>query len=286
VAGVEKTAICTPPGPEGSVDPASLVAADMCSIRTIYKVGGAQAMAAFAYGTETVPKVRKILGPGSGYVAAAKRLLYGRVDVGPPAGPSEAIILTDEWADPGTAALDLLIEAEHGPDSCSLLVTHCKELAQKVVDLLPGLIEELPEPRRDFCLQVFLKYGGVIVTNSIEESVDFANQFAPEHLELLVRRPFETLNLIKNAGEVLLGHHTPISLSNYSMGPNAILPTGGFAGSYSSVSVMDYLKRTSIAYADAKGFSRLKNTVIAMAEYEGFPAHARAVKERDVSQGE
>lgn len=281
VARVEQVIICTPPGSDGRVDAASLVAADMCGIREVYKVGGAQAMAAMAFGTETVPKIQKILGPGSGYVAAAKRLLYGRVDVGLPAGPSESIILADESASPRIVAVDLLIEAEHGPDSCALLVTHSRGLAEKVAEMVPALIEELPEPRRGFCKKVFEGYGGIVLTRSVEESADFVNQFAPEHLELLTANPFETLTLIKNAGEVLLGRYTPISLSNYSVGPNAILPTGGFARSYSAVSVWDFLKRTTVAYVDAAGFSGLSKSVITLAEYEGFPAHARAIKERE-----
>lgn len=281
VARVEQIIICTPPGPDGRVDAASLVTADMCGIREVYKVGGAQAMAAMAFGTETVPKVQKILGPGSGYVAAAKRLLYGRVDVGLPAGPSESIILADESASPRIVAVDLLIEAEHGPDSSSLLVTHSRALAEKVAEMLPGLIEELPEPRRGYCRRVFEGYGGIVLTRSVEESADFVNQFAPEHIELLTANPFETLTLVKNAGEVLLGRYTPISLTNYSVGPNAILPTGGFARSYSAVSVWDFLKRTTVAYVDAGGFSGLSKSVIALAEYEGFPAHARAIKERE-----
>jgi len=267
------------------VDAASLVAADLCGIKEIYKVGGAQAMAALAYGTETVPSVQKILGPGSGYVTAAKRLLYGSVDVGLPAGPSESIILADENASPTMVATDLLIEAEHGPDSCVLLVTHSSELSRKVAEIVPHLIDKLPEPRKSYCTQVFENYGGIVLTRSLEASAGFANRFAPEHLELLVSEPFETLNLIKNAGEVLLGRYTPISLSTSSMGPNAILPTGGFARSYSAVSLMDFLKRTSIAHADARGFSELSEAVIALAEYEGFPAHALAIKERLKERG-
>ncbi len=286
VAGVEEIVICTPPGPDREVDAASLVAADMCGIRDVYRVGGAQAMAALAYGTETIPRVQQILGPGSGYVSAAKRLLYGQVDVGLPAGPSDSIILADESASPGIVAADLLIEAEHGPDSCALLVTDSRELAEKVKKILPGLIDDLPQPRKDYCRQVFQGYGGIVLTRSVEESAEFVNRFAPEHLELLVHDPFVTLNLIKNAGEVLLGHYTPISLSNYSMGPNAILPTGGFARSYSAVSIMDFLKRTTIAHADARGFAELSKAVIALAEYEGFPAHARAIEEREKEQGE
>ena len=281
VAGVEKVVVCTPPNEQGQVDAASLVAADICGIKHIYKLGGAQAIAALALGTATVPRVDKIIGPGNTFVSAAKRLLFGKVDVGLPAGPSEAIILADESTDPRLAAVDLLNEAEHGPDSASLLVTHSENLANEVVRVLPQYLKPLPTWRREFCEKVLANHGGVLLTASLDESIDFVNDYAPEHLAVLTREPFALLGRIKNAGEVLLGPYSPIAAGNYCLGTNAILPTGGFAKSFSAVSVFDFLKRSGIGYVMDKGYARLKEIGWQLAEYEGFPAHAQALKERE-----
>jgi histidinol dehydrogenase len=280
IAGVPEIVICTPPTPEGTVDDASLFTARVCGIRTVYKVGGAQAIAALAFGTETVKKVHKVIGPGNAYVSAAKRLLYGYLDVGTPAGPSESIILCDEQTDPHIAALDLLIEAEHGPDSTALLVTHSREVAAKVQALLPDYMADLPEKRREFCTTVFSNYGGIVLTPNLEASVQFVNDFAPEHLEVLTAEPMLLLPAIRNAGEILLGQHTPITAGNYALGVNAILPTGGFARTFSCVTVYDFLKRASIGYMSKQGYDSLKDVVQQFAEYEGFAAHANAVKKR------
>lgn len=282
VAGVPEIAVCTPPNADGSVDAASLYAAKVLGIDTIYKLGGASAIAAFALGTESVKKVVKILGPGNQYCSAAKRLLSSDVDVGLPAGPSESIILADDSVDPLLAAMDLLIEAEHGPDSAALLVTHSEALALAVRGHLPKLIAELPEPRRGFCTHGFSSYGGIVLTQSLEESVEFVNEHAPEHMELLVREPFAVIPRIRNAGEILVGPYTPISAGNYCLGVNAILPTGGFAKSHSCTSIHSFIKRTSLAYCSREGFERLRTTVAVLADYEGFPAHANAVKNRPV----
>ncbi|MDQ6659389.1 MAG: histidinol dehydrogenase [Chloroflexota bacterium] len=283
IAGVPRIVVCTPPGPDGTVDPASLVAADLCGVHEIYRVGGAQAIAALAYGTETIGRVHKITGPGSGYVAAAKRLLYGTVDVGLPAGPSESILLADASAEPELVARDLLIEAEHGPDSSSLLVTDSRPLAKAVLALLPAKIAALPAWRQAFCRTVFEApqgTGGIILTANMDEAIDFVNEFAPEHLEVQVREPFALLPKLKNAGEILLGSHTPICTGNYCVGTNAILPTGGFAHTFSCTSVYDFLKRTGIAYLTDEGYASLSETTRRLAEFEGFPAHANAVTDR------
>ena len=282
VAGGPKIIVCTPPDQEGNVEPASLVAAEMAGVKDVYKLGGIQAIAAMALGTETIPKVDKITGPCNVYGSAAKRLLYGIVDVGLPAGPSESIILTDETTDPKLAALDLLIEAEHGPDSAALLVTHSESLAQKVLEFVSNYLQRLPQWRREFCEKGLSTYGGVLLTSSLEESIGFVNDYAPEHLEVLVNEPLSILGEIKNAGEILLGNYTPIPTANYCLGVNAILPTGGFARSYSAVSVFDFLKRSGIGYLTKEGFESLKNTAYTLADYEGFPAHAMAIKERDI----
>jgi histidinol dehydrogenase len=280
IAGVRNIVICTPPNPDGTVDAASLLAAELIGAKTIYKIGGATAIAAMALGTESVPAVAKILGPGNQYCSAAKRLLYSTVDVGLPAGPSESIILADEAADPRKAALDLCNEAEHGPDSAALLVTHSRELADKVVALLPGLVSSLPEPRRTFCTAVFENYGGVVLTESLEESIDFANRYATEHMVLMTRDPEKVLEKIEHTGEVLLGENTPIAVGNYCLGVNAILPTGRFARSFSCTSLDSFLKKVSLAHCTKEGFERLRKTTAVLAEYEGFPAHARAARDR------
>src|SRR5579883_2738233 len=285
IAGVPRIVVCTPPGSDGSVDPASLVAADLCGVHEIYRIGGAQAIAALAYGTQTIQRVHKITGPGSGYVAAAKRLLYGTVDVGLPAGPSESITLADESADPELLARDLLIEQEHGPDSSALLVTPSREIAEVVARLLPDRIAKLPEPRQSFVrtgLEGDHGTGGIVLTSSMDEAIAFVNEYAPEHLEVQAREPFALLPRLKNAGEILIGPYTPFSAGNYTVGTNAILPTGGFAHTFSCTSVFDFLKRTGIAYVQAEGYPTISRTVQTLAEFEGFPAHAHAVRERPV----
>jgi histidinol dehydrogenase len=206
--------------------------------------------------------------------------LYGSTDVGLPAGPSEAIILADDSTDPEIAAYDLLIEAEHGPDSCALLVTDSEKLAKAVKTKAEALIAKLPAPRKTFCKSGFSKYGGIILTRGRKESIKFTNDFAPEHLEILLANPFDALAQLDNAGEILVGPDTPITAGNFCLGIDAILPTGGFARSYSGVSVFDFLKRTSIGYCTAEGLSSLAQTAITLAEYEGFPAHAQAVRFR------
>ncbi len=280
VAGVPRLVVVTPPAPDGKADAGTLVAAEICGVDEVYVVGGSQAIAALACGTETLPRVDKVVGPGNPYVAAAKRLLYGEIDVGLPAGPSEAIILCDEHAEARLAALDLLVEAEHGPDSAARLVTHSRRLATAVQRMLPSLIAELPPWRGEFVSTVLSQYGGVLLTDSLTDSIAFVNDYAPEHLELLTAEPFTTLNRIRNAGEILLGPLTPIPLANYCLGLNAILPTGGFARSYSSVGVWDFLKRSGVGYLAPEGYERLQDVATTLADYEGFPAHAMALRKR------
>lgn len=281
VAKVKRVLVCTPPDKEGNVEPASLVAAQLAGVKDVYKLGGIQAITAMALGTTTVPKVSKITGPCNAYGSAAKRILFGKVDVGLPAGPSESVILADEHTNPHIAALDLLIEAEHGPDSAALLVTHSVELAAQVEKLLPQYLQDLPTWRREFCETGLANYGGILLTNSLEESIQFINDYAPEHLEVLIKDPWSAVGALEHVGEILLGENTPITLGNYCIGVNAILPTGSFAKSYSAVSVHDFLKRSGIGYVTRAGFDRLKDTAYTLADYEGFPAHAQAVKKRE-----
>src|SRR5579885_2791892 len=283
IAGVPRIVVCTPPGPGGEIDAASLVAADLCGVHEIYRVGGAQAIAALAYGTQSISRVHKITGPGSGFVSAAKRLLYGTVDVGLPAGPSESITLADETADPELVARDLLIEAEHGPDSSSLLVTDSRELAQAVISAMPKKIAALPDWRQEFVRAVYESpqgTGGIVVAGDMQEAVNFVNEYAPEHLEVQVREPFALLPHLKNAGEILIGPYTPFCTGNYCVGTNAVLPTGGFAHTFSCTSVYDFLKRTGIAYVTKEGYDSISQTTRTLADFEGFPAHANAVTDR------
>lgn len=280
VAGVEKIVVVTPPNEQGNVDGAILAAAKIIGITEIYKVGGIQAVSAVAYGTETIPKCHKIIGPGNSYATAAKRVLANYIDAGLPAGPSECIILADENADPEKVALDLMIEAEHGPDSAALLVTNSAELVEKVVPIVERQLEKITDKRRDFVTKGFSTYGGAIITESLDESIAFVNEYAPEHMEVMTEKPFEVLPKIKNAGEILLGDYTPVTLCNFVLGPNAILPTGQSAKTYSSVSVMDFLKRSSVGYASRDGFEKVRNYAYKIACVEGFDTHGLAVKER------
>lgn len=280
VAKVPKIVVVTPPNEKGEVDDAILCAAKIIGITEIYKVGGIQAVAAVAYGTETIPKCHKIIGPGNSYATAAKRVLANHIDAGLPAGPSEIIVLADEKADPEKVARDWMIEAEHGTDSAALLVTHSKELVDKVIPIMNAQLEKLSEKRRYFVETNFTTYGGVILTDSLEDSVNFVNDYAPEHMEVMTENPFDTLPKIKNAGEILLGEYTPVTLCNFVLGPNAILPTGGFAKTYSSVSVQDFLKRSSVGYASKDGFEKVREHAYRFAKVEGFETHGLAVKER------
>jgi histidinol dehydrogenase len=280
VAGVPRIVLVTPPDREGRCDPATLYAADFCGAHEIYRVGGVQALAALAYGTKSIAAVDKFVGPGNQYVTAAKRLLVGVVDVGLPAGPSESMIIADPDADPRLLALDLCIEAEHGPDSQALLVTPSQELASRVAGELPRIVESLPEPRRTYVATVLAGYGGIVVTRDLDEAVAVVNAVAPEHLQVAVRDPFALLGRITGAAEILLGQSTPFSLANYAIGANAVLPTGGKARTISPLSVRDFLKYSSVAYLAQAGYDALRDAAVTLADYEGFPAHAKALRER------
>lgn len=279
VAGVREIVVASPPDGEGCVDPAVLFAATQLGITNVFRMGGAQAIAAMALGTETIPRVAKILGPGSIYVAQAKQVLAGRVDIGLQAGPSEAIVIADDTADAGRVALDLMNEAEHGPASSAFLVTPSADLAQKVAQLVEEYGQRLPFARWEVVDQV-LERCGIILTPDISTAVDVANMYAVEHLVLHVARPYDLLADIEHAGEILIGPHTPVSAGNFLAGPNAVLPTAGFARSMSALSVRDFLHTSSVLELSAEGLSRLSSDVVAYAEYEGFPAHALAVSAR------
>jgi histidinol dehydrogenase len=280
VAGVPDICIVTPPGPDGKIDAATLVAARMAGVSRVFKAGGAQGVAAVAYGTATVPRCSKIVGPGSPWVAAAKRLVSHLIDIGSPAGPSELIVLADETADGRLAGLDLLIEAEHGPDSSAFLVTWSRTVAEAARAAIPDYWQTMGAQRVDFSSSVLSgPIGGIVLAPGEEDAIAFVNDYAPEHLQVLSKEPFRYLGRLKNAGEILLGEHTPATLGNFVIGPNHVLPTGGWAKTASALSVFDFMKRTSIAYVTRAGYPELARHAHALATYEGFEAHANAVSE-------
>jgi histidinol dehydrogenase len=280
VAGVPRAIIVTPPGPDGNVDAATLVAARLAGIKEVYKCGGAQAVAAVAYGTQTVPKMAKIVGPGSPYVVAAKRLLSDVIDPGIPAGPSESIILCDETANGALAALDLIVESEHGPDSSAFLVTNSRAVADAARKAIPEHWGQMGEQRVSFSSTVLCgPRGGVVLTPDFDAAIQFVNDYAPEHLEIMGKDPFDYLGRITNAGEILLGEHTPVPLGNFVLGPNAVLPTSGQARTCSPLSVFDFMKRSSVGYVTASGYPALAKHARVLATYEGFDGHANAVSE-------
>jgi histidinol dehydrogenase len=278
VAGVEKVYIITPPGPDGKIDDATLVAARMAGVDGVFKAGGAQGIAAVAYGTKTIPKVSKVIGPGSPWVAAAKRLVSHLLDTGSPAGPSEVIIFADDTVSGKLAALDLLVEAEHGPDSSAYLVTWSRRVAEEALAAIPEYWKQMGPLRVDYSSTVLGgPIGGIVLAQNEEEAIAFCNDYAPEHLEVLSKEPFQYLGRLKHAGEILLGEYSPTTLGNYVIGPDHVLPTSGWAKTASAISVFDFLKRTSIAYVTSRGYGELAKHAHALAKYEGFDAHANAV---------
>lgn len=280
VAGVAKIAIVTPPGPDGAIDAATLIAAEAAGVSDVFKCGGAQAVAAVAYGTETIPRCAKIVGPGSPWVVAAKRLVADLIDTGTPAGPSESIIFADETVDGRLAALDLLIEAEHGADSSAWLVTHVPAVAEAARNALPGFLKEMSHERAGFAGTVLKgPQGGILLCPDAESAIAFVNDYAPEHLQILSLDPKAWLASFENAGEILLGEYTPSTLGNFVLGPNHVLPTGGWARTASPLSVFDFMKRTSIGHVTREGYDALARQARVIANYEGFDAHANAVSE-------
>jgi histidinol dehydrogenase len=280
VAGVEDICVVTPPGPEGKSDAATLVAARAAGVSKVYKVGGAQAIAAVAYGTKTISRYMKVVGPGSPWVVAAKRLLSGLIDTGTPAGPSETIIFADETTDGRLAALDLLIEAEHGDDSSAFIVTTSREVADAALAAIPTYWHRMSARRVNFTKAVLASgRGGILLAKDTTEAMAFINDYAPEHLQILSKEPRKYLPLVKNAGEILLGEHTPSTLGNFVLGPSHVLPTGGWAKTFSALSVHDFMKRTSVVEVTAQAYPELAKHAAVIARYEGFDAHANAVSD-------
>lgn len=280
VAGVEDICIITPPGPNGHIDDATLVAAKLAGVSKVYKAGGAQGIAAVAFGTQTIAPVRKIVGPGSPWVAAAKRIVSDFVDVGTPAGPSETIVLADGTTSGKLAALDLLIECEHGPDSSGYLVTWDEQVARDAQAALNEFYAHMGAQRVEFASTVLSgPLGGIILAADENDACRFINDYAPEHLQVLAKDPTRYLDKIKHAGEILLGEHAPSTVANFVVGPSHVLPTGGWAQTGSALSVHDFLKRTSLVNITKQGYDLLAPHAKAFSEYEGFDAHANAVSD-------
>ncbi len=277
-AGVEEIAMCTPVGPDLSVSPSVLVAADLAGVREIYKVGGAHAIAAMAYGTESVPKVEKIVGPGNIYLTMAKKLVYGHVSIDMIAGPSEVLVIADSKADPAFVAADLLSQAEHDERSVAILITPSEDLAIKVIEEMNSRLERLS--RKEIISAALEGQGLALVVEDLYQALDLANEIAPEHLELLVEDPWSLLNFIRNAGAIFIGPFSPEVIGDYMAGPSHVLPTGGTARFLSPLSTETFLKRTSLISFSSEGLKRVEEKARVIARMEGLTAHEMALKAR------
>jgi len=284
VAGVEEIAMVVPPAADGTVNPYTLAAAAEAGVSEIYKVGGAQAIAALAFGTSTIPRVDKVTGPGNAYVTAAKKLVIGEVGIDMLAGPSEVLILADETAEPGFVAIDLMAQAEHDPRAATYLVTTDPTLVDEVEEALEVLLEEAP--RAEVMRRSLTDNGRAIVVADVNAALDAANLIAPEHLEVMMAEPFELLGSIRNAGAIFLGPWTPESVGDYVAGPNHVLPTGGTARFSGPLSVEDFVKRSSVLSYSREALEADAANVIAIAVAEGLDAHADAVALRLELTGE
>lgn len=278
VAGVPKIVMTTPCNKEGKVNSGTLVAADIAGVDEIYKVGGAQAIAALAFGTESVPKVDKITGPGNIFVALAKKAVYGHVSIDSVAGPSEILVLADETANPRYVAADLLSQAEHDELASAILITTSKDLAEKVSKEVDGFTETLE--RREIILKSLSNYGYILVAENMEDAIAAANDIASEHLEILTKNPYETMTKIKNAGAIFMGEYSSEPLGDYFAGPNHILPTNGTARFFSPLSVDDFIKKTSLISFSKDALEKVHTEIEAFAKSEGLTAHANSIKVR------
>ncbi len=278
IAGVEEIILVSPPNKDGKIEDSILAAAKIAGADKIFKIGGAQSIAALSYGTKTIPKVYKITGPGNIYVAMAKKMVYGEVDIDMVAGPSEILVIADENAVPENIAADLLSQAEHDKLAASVLVTSSEDIAKKVKKELAEQLEKLP--RKETARESLKNNGRIIITETIEEAVEISNEIAPEHLELCVSDPFSILGKIKNAGSIFLGNNTPEALGDYFAGPNHTLPTSGTAKFSSPLSVDDFIKKSSVIYYTKEALEKVKDKIIRFAEKEGLDAHAESVRIR------
>ena len=278
VAGVDEIIMTTPPGKDGKVNFGTLVAAKEAGVDKIYKVGGAQAIAALAYGTETIPKVDKIVGPGNIYVALAKKAVYGHVSIDSIAGPSEILVLADETANSRYVAADLLSQAEHDELASAILVTTSEELAKKVSEQVEVFVNELS--RKEILEKSLENYGYILVADSMEDAIDVANEIASEHLEIVTKDPFNTMTKIRNAGAIFLGEYSSEPLGDYFAGPNHVLPTNGTAKFFSPLSVDDFIKKSSIISFSREALEPISKDIIKFAESEQLTAHANSIKVR------
>lgn len=278
VAGVDEIIMATPAGANGKVNPVTLVAASEAGADIIYKVGGAQAIAALAYGTASVKKVDKIVGPGNIYVALAKKAVYGHVSIDSVAGPSEILVIADETANPRFVAADLLSQAEHDELASAILVTTSKTLAKKVSLEVEAFVKTLS--RSDIIKKSLENYGYILVADSMDEAVEIANEIASEHLELMTANPFEVMTKIRNAGAIFIGEYSSEPLGDYFAGPNHVLPTNGTAKFFSPLGVDDYMKKSSVIYYSKEALRAAKEDIVAFAEAESLTAHANSIKVR------
>ena len=278
VAGVPDIVMCTPPGGDGKVAPTTLVAAKEAGVGTIYKVGGAQAIAAMAYGTKCLPKVDKITGPGNIYVALAKKAVYGHVSIDSVAGPSEVMVLADETANPRWVAADLLSQAEHDELASAILVTTSMKLAEEVSREIDGFLPQLT--RREIIEKSLDRFGRILVADSMDEAIRAVNEIASEHLEIVTKEPFLLMTKIKNAGAIFIGEHSSEPLGDYFAGPNHVLPTNGTAKFFSALSVDDFIKKSSIIMSSREALGALHEDIERFAKAEGLTAHANSVHVR------
>lgn len=284
IAGVDEVIMVTPPGKDGKVSPHTLVAAKEAGVDAIYKVGGAQAIAALAYGTESIPKTDKIVGPGNIYVALAKKAVYGYVSIDSVAGPSEILVIADETANPRYVAADLLSQAEHDELASAILVTTSAELAEKVSDEVDGFLKELS--RAEIIQKSLDNYGYILVAQTMEEAIETANEIASEHLEILTKNPFDVMTKIRNAGAIFLGEYASEPLGDYFAGPNHILPTNGTAKFFSPLSVDDFIKKSSIISYSRDALEKIHEDIEYFAQAEQLTAHANSIKVRFEKEGE
>ena len=278
VAGVENIIMTTPCGRDGKVNPATLVAAHEAGVDEIYKVGGAQAIAALAFGTESIPKVDKIVGPGNIYVALAKKAVYGHVSIDSIAGPSEILVLADETANPKFIAADLLSQAEHDELASAILITTSEAVAAAVTREVDLFLETLP--RKEIIEKSLANYGYILVAASMEEAIHAANEIASEHLEIITREPFQVMTKIRNAGAIFIGEYSSEPLGDYFAGPNHVLPTNGTAKFFSPLSVEDFIKKSSVIYYSQEALEAVHQDIIQFAEAEQLTAHANSIKVR------
>ncbi|WP_338404829.1 histidinol dehydrogenase [Brachyspira hyodysenteriae] len=278
VAGVNEIILVSPPNKEGKINANILAAAKIAGVNRVFKTGGAQAIAALSYGTESIPKVYKIVGPGNIYVAMAKRLVYGEVSIDMVAGPSEVLIIADETANHIHIASDMLAQAEHDKLASSILVTTSKEIAEKTKEELYKQLEKLS--RKDIAMESIENNGRIIITETIDEAIYINNEIAPEHLEISIKEPFSVLSKIKNAGSIFLGDYTPEALGDYLSGANHVIPTSGTAKFASPLSVDDFIKKSYITYYTKDALEKVKDNIINFAEHESLEAHANSVKVR------